>query len=344
VKPISTAEREPPAPRRGAPAWVVGLAVALLIGAAGAVARNLEPWYVDPVVVVRNASVVPTLTNQLVIGTGAGTPTGAFIGTSDQPIAARANGSGAVFVESPGTVLDHRASAIFYRIDQSGSDYVSFGSDFTTSSVVVHGTPATLVSNGSVTVVRWQGVDRKVWILQTEGIDPTAAMRLANALTSNGPTVRVSPRSALGRLQAVGTIDDRDRMEAVLAGSQAFALDATYTMFIGDTTSVAVRYPHAGIAIGTSLGSHAIELMGSTFPVTSHVTVHGHAAVEFDITTNSGPEPATLTTVMWPEGGRIIAVTATTPALAEHYASAVRPASITEWRQVVGLSSSATAG
>jgi hypothetical protein len=336
---------EPRSPRRQAPAWVVGLAVVLTIGAAGTVAWKLRPWYNDPVVIVRAAIVVPTLTNQLVIGTGAGTPTGALITNTVERPTPGTTESGAVFVDASATVGNPgTARAVFYRTDLDSSGDPTFDPSDTISSGVVHGGPAAVVSSGSGVTVRWQPSDGKIYVLRTDRLDPSAALRLANAITSDGPTVRISPRSALGQLRVVGTMADTDRMEALFVASQAFARGSSYSTYLADASAVAVRYRHAGMAVGTSIGPRTMELLESTFPLRSHVTVHGHNAIEFDITSSFDSGERTFTTVMWTEGGRLIAVTSTSPALAEQYAAAVRPATDAEWRQVVRLSSPVPTG
>jgi hypothetical protein len=335
---------EPRSPRRQAPAWVVGLAVVLTIGAAGTVAWKLRPWYKDPVVIVREASVVPTLTNHLVIGTGAGAPTDSLITTTVEAAPRSIAEIGAVFVDPSAADNQRRASAIFYRTDANSANDPTFDPSATVSSVEVHGTPARLIGSGSGITVRWQPTNGKVYILQTDGLDDGEALRLANSITSDGPTVRISDRSALGPLQVLGTLADEQRIDELLVSGRAFSVNVGLGTFVVDASILAVRYPHAGIAVGTGFGPNTVEMIASSIPVRSRLTVHGRDAIEFDITMGYASGAATLTTVAWTEGGRLIAVTATSPALAEQYAAAVRPATEVEWQQVQRVSSSATAG
>ncbi|MEI8241295.1 MAG: hypothetical protein WCI22_17930, partial [Actinomycetota bacterium] len=299
------------APRGATTAWLGGAAVALMLLGAAAVARQLRPWQAgDPAVVVRDASVTPTLTNHLVIGTVAGTPTGALTTTIDEQVGRIAFPRGAVFASGLAEAGSPSVkSAVFYESLSTTADN-AFDPSATTTSVEVQGTAATLVSSGSSFLVRWKSADGNVYLLRTDRLDRAEALRLANALTIEGTSVRIRHRSALGALGVRGTLADAQRLGAVFEESQSVGNEQPLYGAGNDATMVVVRYPHAGMAVNTSVGPNTMALTESSFPVRAHVSVHGHDAIEVDTTVNFGSGESTRTTLMWTEGGRLIAVTA----------------------------------
>jgi len=327
-------------PHREVSVWSVGLVVVLLAVAAGTVAWKLQPWHHDDAVYVRDHVATTTLTDHLVIADVAGAPVGALLPTA-QPLPTEV-AEGAVFIDAASTPgIEATANAIYSRFEPDMRAEVSFDPSATTAVVEVHGVSGMTATSGTSVVVRWRLADGTVQSLQTDRVSADAALRLANAITSDGHTVRVAPRSALGQLCPLGTVAESQHVVQVFVASQAFAQDPGGGASPDNDPSIfAVRYRTAGIAVGHGAGPDTLALIATSLPLRAHLEVHGLDALSFDLSASFGATPSTLTTVMWVEGGRLIAVCATSPALAQQYAQAVRPATDAEWRQVVQLSSS----
>jgi len=331
------------APRSEAPiasatssAWRVGATMLVLLVAAGATAVALRPWYRDPVLIVRSAVVQPSLTDQLVIGRYPGVARSAEIVS---PSSALANGfrGGAVFATEPGTDGTTARNATFYVVADT-TDPNNPTADDSTEPITVQGTLGTITISDPSILVQWHPADGVVSVLRTTGLDRGAALRLAGQLVVRGDTVRVGHRSALQGMHAVGTIADAQQLGAVFEAAQAYAGEPTFGPLGGSSRIVAVRYPAAAVAVGSSVGSATDELLAVSFPAVAHTTADGYDAVVVDTSTNNGSTRTARTTVVWSEHGRIIAVSAPSRALAEQYAEAVRPATADEWLQVQHLS------
>jgi hypothetical protein len=331
------------APRSDAPiasatasAWRVGAAMFALLLAAGATAAALRPWYRDPVLIVRSATVQPSLTDQLVIGRYPGVARSAEIVSPSSALADGIRG-GAVFAATPGVDGTTARSATYYVVaDTAGTNNPP--ADDSTEPITVQGTLGTITQNGSSILVQWHPADGVVSVLRTRGLDRAATLRLASQLVVRGDTVRVGHRSALQGMHAVGTIADAQQLGAVFEAAQAYAGEPTFGPLGGSSRIVAVRYPAAAVAVGTSVGPGTDEFLALSFPAVAHTTADGYDAVVVDTSTSNGRTRTTRTTVVWTEHGRIIAVSASSRALAEQYAEAVRPATADEWLQVQHLS------
>jgi hypothetical protein len=295
----------------------------------------LNPWYRDPEVIVRSATVVPSLTDQLVIGRYPGVARSAEISEMSATTPQGFEG-GAVFVGPSPSDGGTPNNAIFYRFAAGSQGYtVDQGA---AEPITVKGSLGTIAVTGPSILVQWHPADGKDAFLRTTGLDRAATLRLANSLTVRGDAVRVSHRSALAGMHAIGTIADAQQLGAVFQAAQGYAGQPTFGPTGTRSRIVVVRYPAATVAVGEAVGPATHDLLTLLFPVVGHTTADGFDAVVFDTSTNDGAQQVARTTVMWTEGGRIIAVSAPSKALAQQYAEAVRAATDDEWLQVQHLS------
>lgn len=316
-----------------ASAWRLGLVVLLLVSTAAVTAGRLRPWYRNPALLVRSTPVTPSLTDQLVIGRYPGVARSAEISSVTTGSASGEVG-GAVFAAFTEDGVDPAHSAAYSVV--ANDDTVSPGGEV--EPVTVHGALGTLQSHGSTVLVQWHPADHTTATLRTSGMDRAAALRLAGELSLRGDAVRVGHRGALRGMQPVGTIDDARQLSAVFQAAQSYAGQATFGPRGASSRIVAVRYSAAVVAVGTSTSADMHRLIELFFPGAAHTTADGYDAVVVDTTTSDGSVTVPRTTVVWTEGGRILAVSAPTRALAEKYAEAVRPASAGEWDEVQHLS------
>jgi hypothetical protein len=333
--PAEAPQREATFPSTAASAWRVGALVIMLAVVASVTAWHLNPWYRDPEVIVRSATVVPSLTDQLVIGRYPGVARSAEISEMSATTPQGFEG-GAVFVGPSPSDGGTPNNAIFYRFAAGSQGYtVDQGA---AEPITVKGSLGTIAVTGPSILVQWHPADGKDAFLRTTGLDRAATLRLANSLTVRGDAVRVSHRSALAGMHAIGTIADAQQLGAVFQAAQGYAGQPTFGPTGTRSRIVVVRYPAATVAVGEAVGPATHDLLTLLFPVVGHTTADGFDAVVFDTSTNDGTQQVARTTVMWTEGGRIIAVSAPSKALAQQYAEAVRAATDDEWLQVQHLS------
>jgi hypothetical protein len=334
--------REPP---RGVPAWMMGLAVVLLIVAAGTVAWKLSPWHADDSVFVRDQRATPTLTNHLIVGDLHVVPLASYVGASAAEPVERTNviTSGAVFVGPRSTPSSTPPSMLFWRIPP-GTTFSDESNDGS-SKIEVQGQPGTIMRGSGEYLIRWGLPDGSQDNLRALSVDEGTATRLADNISiDRHDTVFVRHRSALGAFHAAGTVNDLQTAGSTFTAAAVWATDPGSIPPSNLRSVDLIDYGPLTLAVGPSTGSDPIELLRPNLPAATALQVHGHDALAVQVNTDSAASPSAGLNyvVVWVEGGLTIAVAGNTLSATLQNAEAVRPATDAEWQQVVKVQNAST--